>query len=197
MKLSVHCWALGICVSSISFLKKWHRLASTASDRKGAKIQHEFSWFCRKKFFPKHQNIAILLIKLLNLRTWMTLMTSLVLFPDLKNLWSLIDLGSLCNLNGLNSLYSSIPSKIILILMVWSSMAPKWPILVIFCEMDHQKSNFSLIFDILYVRGCWGQNMLLFQKLVDETQSKYLISGWMQPPPNRFYLANFYLSESI
>ena len=116
------------------FSKKKHRLASTASNRKGAKIQHEFSWFCQKKFFPKHQNIVILLLKLLNSRTWMTLMTSLVLFPDLKNLWSLIDLGSLCNLNGLNSLYSSIPSKIILILMVWSSMAPKWPIIVIFLE---------------------------------------------------------------
>ena len=123
-----------------------------------------------KKFFQKHQNIAILLIKLLNLRTWMTLMTSLVLFPDLKNLWSLIDLGSLCNLNGLNSLYSSIPSKIILILMVWSSMAPKWPIFVILFGMDHQKSNFSLIYGTLSDGGCWGQPMLFFQNLVDETQ---------------------------
>ena len=29
--------------------------------------------------------------------------------------------------------------------MVGSSLAPKWPILVPFCGMDHQKSNFSLI----------------------------------------------------
>ena len=28
--------------------------------------------------------------------------------------------------------------------MVWSSLALKWPITVLFCEMDHQKSNFSL-----------------------------------------------------
>ena len=29
--------------------------------------------------------------------------------------------------------------------MVWSSLAPKWPILVPFYRMYHQKSNFSLI----------------------------------------------------
>ena len=35
----------------------WPHAALTASDRKGAKIQHEFSWFCQKKFF--FQNIKI------------------------------------------------------------------------------------------------------------------------------------------
>ena len=169
------------------FLKKWHRRASTASNRKGAKIQHEFSWFCQKKFFPKHQNIVILLLKLLNSRTWMTLMTSLVLFPDLKNLCSLIDLSSLCNLNGLNSLYSSIPPKIILILMVWSSMAPKWPIIVFFFGMDHQKSNFSLIYGTLSDGGCWGQPMLFFQNLVDETQ---------MPKPQK-YTDTFILTKKL
>ena len=61
-------------------------------------------------------------------------------------------------------------SKHLLNLMVGSSLAPKWPIPVPFCRMDHQKSNFSLIFDILSVRGCWGQPMILFWKLIDETQ---------------------------
>ena len=37
------------------FSKKWHRLASTASDRKGAKIQHDISWFKQKLF--SFQNI--------------------------------------------------------------------------------------------------------------------------------------------
>ena len=37
--------------------------------------------------------------------------------------------------------------------------------------MDHQKFNFSLIFDILSIRECWGQPLLLFWKLVDETQT--------------------------
>ena len=54
--------------------------------------------------------------------------------------------------------------------MVGSFLAPKWPIMVPFCGMDHQKSNFSLISDTLSVGGCWGQPMLLFWKLVDETQ---------------------------
>ena len=40
------------------FSKKWHRLASTASDRKSAKIQHDISWFKQKKIFSKHQNEA-------------------------------------------------------------------------------------------------------------------------------------------
>ena len=54
--------------------------------------------------------------------------------------------------------------------MVGSFLAPKWPILVPFCGMDHQKSNFSLISDTLSVRGCWGQPMLFFWKLIHETQ---------------------------
>ena len=36
--------------------------------------------------------------------------------------------------------------------------------------MDHQKSNFLLIFDPLSAGGCWGRPMLPFWKLVDETQ---------------------------
>ena len=36
-------------------LKKfWPHTASTASDRKGAEIQHKFWWFCKKIFFSKH-----------------------------------------------------------------------------------------------------------------------------------------------
>ena len=40
---------------------------------------------------------------------------------------------------------ASFNPKTLLIVMVGSSLAPKWPILVPFCGMDHQKSNFSLI----------------------------------------------------
>ena len=63
-----------------------------------------------------------------------------------------------------------ITNKNFLILIVESSLAIKRPILAPFCGMDHQKSNFSLISDTLSVRGCWGQPMLLFWKLVGETQ---------------------------
>ena len=36
--------------------------------------------------------------------------------------------------------------------------------------MVNQKSKFSLIYGTVSVGGCWGQPMLLFWKLVDETQ---------------------------
>ena len=54
--------------------------------------------------------------------------------------------------------------------MVGSFLAPKWPIMIPFCGMHHQKSTILLISDTLSVGGCWGQPMLLFWKLVDETQ---------------------------
>ena len=59
---------------------------------------------------------------------------------------------------------------LLLIPMVGSFLAPKWPIMVPFCGMVHRKSKFSLISDTFSVRGCWGHLMLLFWKLVDETQ---------------------------
>jgi hypothetical protein len=95
-------------------------------------------------------------------------------FLGLRNLCSLIDLSSLCNFTGLTSLYSPIFSKNFLILMIWAFLAPKWPILVLFCEMDHQKSNFSLIYGTLFVRGCWGQLMFLFWKLVTKLKCPIL-----------------------
>ena len=67
-------------------------------------------------------------------------------FPGLRNLYSLIDLRDLCNLTSLNTLNSPISFKNLLILMVWSFLAPKWPILVPFCGINYQKSKFSLKF---------------------------------------------------
>ena len=56
------------------------------------------------------------------------------------------------------------------ILMIWSSLSPKWPIPVSFGGIDHQKSNFLLISDTLPVGGCWGQPISHLWNLVDETQ---------------------------
>ena len=79
-------------------------------------------------------------------------------FSGLTDLCSLIYLSSLCSLTGLNSLYSPISSKNFLVLMVWSSLVPKLPILVIFCRMDHQKYNFLLIYVTFLKTGWWNSN---------------------------------------
>ena len=62
----------------------WPHMASTASCRKVAKIQHKFSGFCQKIFFSKHQNKAPLDLKLMNSRTWMTLNSSVLIFQALE-----------------------------------------------------------------------------------------------------------------
>ena len=85
-------------------------------------------------------------------------------FSSLCDLCSLLDLTSLCDLNGLYSLKCLFSPKNFLVLMVGSSLAPKWPILSLFCGIIHQKSKFSLISYTLSVGGCWGQPMLLFWK---------------------------------
>ena len=62
------------------FSKKKLWLASTASDRKGAKIQLDISWFYPKILF--FQNIKIKL----NSRTWMTLKSPIMIFQALEPL---------------------------------------------------------------------------------------------------------------
>ena len=62
-----------ICVSSTSFQKKWLRLASAASDRKGAKTKHDISWFYPPKNLFKKKKIK------LNSNVWMTLKSSVVI----------------------------------------------------------------------------------------------------------------------
>ena len=71
--------------------------------------------------------------------------TKKFLFSKHQNKAEFKNLYSLTNLSGLNDLNSLISSKNLLILMVRWSLAPKWPILVHFCGMDHQKSKFLLI----------------------------------------------------
>ena len=85
-------------------------------------------------------------------------------FPGLRNLCSLIDLINLYNLTGLNSLYSFIFSNIFLILMVRSSLAPKWhPFLW------NESSKIQFLSDI------WG---LFCQKLLRPTYVTFLKTGW-------------------
>ena len=74
-------------------------------------------------------------------------------FPGIRNLSSLNDLNDLSNLNDLDSLISS---KNLVSLMFSSILAPKCPILVSQCGMDHQKPTILLIFGNLSVGGCGG-----------------------------------------
>ena len=59
----------------------WPHTASTASDRKGAKIQHEFWWYCLKIFFSKYWNKVL---KLLNSRILKTLKSSVLIFQAIE-----------------------------------------------------------------------------------------------------------------
>ena len=64
-----------------------------------------------------------------------------------------------------------------LILMVGLFFAPKWSKQVPFCGMDHKKSIFLPTSDTLSVGGCRGQLMLVFWKLIDETQISKPLEG--------------------
>ena len=79
----------------------WPHTASTVSDRKGATIQHHFWWFSQNIFF---QNIKIKSSKYWIQEPGRLLKSTVVIFQALRNLSSLIDFSSLCNLSGLNSL---------------------------------------------------------------------------------------------
>ena len=55
---------------------------------------------------------------------------------------ALNDLNSFNSLSGLNELDSLISQKYLLSFMFPSTLAPKWPILVFQCGMDHQNPLF-------------------------------------------------------
>ena len=138
----------------------WFHTASTASDRKVAWIQHEFSWFCQKKKFFKHQNIAILDLKLLNSRIWRTLKSTVVILQALET--SPASLTSVASATSLASTASKaqFPQKTSWSWWSdhhWHQNNPYWQF---FCGMDHQKSNFSLIYGTFLseaIEAEWGQ----------------------------------------
>ena len=148
---------LHICVSSTSFQKKLHQLASTASDRKGANIQYDISWFYPKKLFSKHKYKA----------EFKCLDDSEVLssgFPGLKtSAASMTSAASTASMASMTS-SASFHQKKSLILMIWSSLATKWPIPVPYCGMDHRKSNFSLISDTLPEEAVEASQCHFFEK---------------------------------
>ena len=111
---------------------------------------------------PKQKLFQNIKIKL-NSTTWMTLKSSLVNFQALEPLQSQWPQRPLQPHWPHQPLHPYFIKKS-LNLMVGSFLAPKWPVLVPFCEMDLQNSNDPLISQILAVRGCWGQPLLIFCK---------------------------------
>ena len=148
MKVSVYFWGLGIWVSSTNFLKNNIGWPQQPPKEKVLKFKMSFHDSAKKFIFSKHQ------------KKWNKFSNHWFQepgwlrsdFPGLTNLCSLIELSGLCSLTGLNSLYSLISSRNFLFLMVWSSLAPKWPILVIFWWIDHHNSIFLLIHGTSFYR---------------------------------------------
>ena len=150
LKMALKCWDKEFLSTTTIFQKSkigWPQQPLT----EGAKIQCDILLIFKKK--SKHQNKVefknlddseVLSSNCSGLRTCAASLTS-----------------SASATTGLKSLKSPISP---MILMVGSSLTPKWPILAPFCGMDHQKFNFSLISDTLSVGGCWGKLMLLFWK---------------------------------
>ena len=105
-------------------------------------------------------------------KTWMALKSSVLIYQELSHLqpqWPLWPQQPQCS--GLNDHNSLISSKELLNMMVnWIILSAQITNTSPFLRNGSSKSNFSLIFDTLSFRGCWGQPMLLFWKLVDETQ---------------------------
>ena len=93
------------------------------------KIQHPFSIFCQFLCFFQNTKLKYFSPQIIEFKNQDDSGVFNNDFSGLRNHCSCIDLSGLCNLIGLNSL---IFSKNILILMIWSSMASNWPVLLIF-----------------------------------------------------------------
>ena len=146
-----------IWVLSTSFQKSniaWPQQRPTENVLKSNMIFHDST---KTSFF---QNIKVKP----NSRTWMTLKSSVVWYPGLRtsatSMTSTISTASVASMTSTASFQQNIYST-------WWFDHPYYPndqYEVLFCEMDHQKFNFLLIFNTLSVGGCWGQPMLLFLK---------------------------------
>ena len=98
---------------------------------------HRISWFIQGVSYWSMQSKSALRGRRIN---------------DFIELWCLMAsgvLGICVSSLSFQKNYSLISLINLLILMVWSSLAPNWPMPVPFCGIDHQKSNFSPISDTL------------------------------------------------
>ena len=137
--------------------------ASTASNRKVAKIQHDISWFFQRKHVS--QNIKIML----NSRTWMTLKSTAVIFQALEPRqphWPQRPRQPLWHHWPLQPYFIKGNPGPDGWIIPGSKMIKIGP----FFWNESSKIHFLQIFDTLAVRCCWGQLIQLFWKMVDKTQ---------------------------
>ena len=140
-------------------------MAYTASDRKGAKTQYDISWLYPQKTF--FQNIKIKL----NSNAWMTLKSSKVIFKNRET--SAASLTSAASATSLSSLASPalFPPRNSWSWWFdhhWHQNDQYWSLFVEWI-IKNPLFHWYLVLT-LSVGGCWGQQILLFWKLVDETQ---------------------------
>ena len=160
LKMVLECWDKEFFNNHNHFSKKKHRVASTTSHRKGAKIQHDILSIFKKKVFSKHQNKAgwlwVLSSDFLGLRTSAATLTS----------------SASATSTASKALFHK-KNFLIQMVMVGLSLALKWSILARhgpFLWNGSSKIQFftdtlSHFCDIS-VRGCGGQLMLFFWKMV-------------------------------
>ena len=150
------------------FSKKWHWLASTASDRKGAKIQLDISWFYPEKIF--FQNIKIKL----NLRTWMTLKFSAASMASTASTTSMASMTFTASFHQKNycSWWLDTP---------WQPNHQDWSF---FCGMDHQKPKFSLISVPFLSEAVEVSRYYFFENWL--MKLKYPNLRILEPPSNKF-----------
>ena len=77
--------------------------------------------------------------------------------------------------------------------MIWSSLVPKWPILVPFCGMDHQISNFSLISDTLPEEAVEASRCHFFENWLIKHKCAFLLKSLGTIIQENY--RSFYLSE--
>ena len=141
---------VGIWVSSTSFLKSnisWPQQPPTKKVVNFNKIFHEST----KSIFFQNMKIE------LNSRTWMTLKSSVVVFQTIEPLqpqWPLQPhfIKNITDCDG------------------WIIPGTKVSNIGPFLRNESSKIQFFIDSSTISVRGCWGQPMSIFWKLVDETQ---------------------------
>ena len=149
-------WRFGNLSFINQFSNKWHRLASTASDRKGAQIQHIFM-IQTKKIFSKHQSEP----------EFKNLDDSLDLSSDLSNLrTSAVSINSSASMTSVASIHQNI---------YWSWWLDHPLHLIdqyqsLFVEWIIKIPIFLLISDTFLLEAIEASKCYFFKKLITETQ---------------------------